>query len=233
MCGRYIIISGRKIFATFELLRTLDDRNVPYLTVPRYNAAPMQKLPIIVNRHGEMQTLEAQWWIIPHWSKTGKPDTQFPAFNARAERVATSRLFSAYFKARRCLVPVDGFYEWKKGEGKDKIPMCIRMKDEKPFMLAGVYSVWKDKEENEVPSFAIITTDANELMAPIHNRMPVILDPKDFERWLDPENHDTASLMHMLVPFPSEPMKAYPVSRYVNNARNEGEECIQPVAAEA
>jgi putative SOS response-associated peptidase YedK len=233
MCGRYIIISGRKIFATFELLRTLDDRNVPYLTVPRYNAAPMQKLPIVVNRHGEVQTLEAQWWIIPHWSKTGKPDTQFPAFNARADRIDSSRLFSAYFKARRCLVPVDGFYEWKKGEGKDKIPMCIRMKDEKPFMLAGVYSIWKDKEGKDVPSFAIITTDANELMAPIHNRMPVILAPEQFDAWLDPDNNDTAALKKLLVPYPSEPMKAYPVSRYVNNSRNEGEECMQPAEEHA
>jgi putative SOS response-associated peptidase YedK len=230
MCGRYIIISGRKIFATFELLRTLDDRNVPYLTVPRYNASPMQKLPIVVNRHGDVQTLEAQWWIIPHWSKTGKPDTQFPAFNARADRIETSKLFSSYFKARRCLVPVDGFYEWKKGEGKEKIPMCIRMKDEKPFMLAGVYSVWKDKDGVELPSFAIITTDANEMMSSIHDRMPVIIAPENFERWLDPDNHDLASLKQLLVPYPSEPLKAYPVSKYVNNSRNEGEECMQPAA---
>ncbi|MGE5315351.1 MAG: SOS response-associated peptidase [Acidobacteriota bacterium] len=233
MCGRYIIISGRKVFATFELMRSLTDRNIPYLTVPRYNAAPMQKLPVIVNRHGELQTLEAQWWIIPHWSKNGKADTAFPAFNARADRIETSKLFGPYFKARRCLVPVDGFYEWAKGVGKEKIPMCIRMKDEKPFMLAGVYSIWKDKEGAEVPSFAVITTDANELMAGIHNRMPVILAEQDFDAWLDPQNNDTGSLKALLRPFPSELMKAYPVSTYVNSSRNEGEECMKPVSQEA
>ncbi len=233
MCGRYIIISGRKIFATFELMRSLNDKNIPYLTVPRYNAAPMQKLPIVVKRQGGLQTLEAQWWIIPHWSKTGKPDPAFPSFNARADRIATSKLFAPYFKARRCLVPVDGFYEWKKGEGKERYPMCIRMKDESPFMLGGVYSVWKDAEEQEHPSFSIITTEPNELMMPIHNRMPVIIPADSFEAWLDPSNNDTDALTALLVPYPADKMKAYPVSRYVNNTRNEGEQCLQPVSEEA
>jgi putative SOS response-associated peptidase YedK len=228
MCGRYIIISGRKIFATFELMRTLNDKNIPYLTLPRYNAAPMQKLPIVVNRGGELQTLEALWWMVPHWSKTGKPDPSFPAFNARADRIDASKLFSPYFKARRCLVPVDGFYEWKKGEGKEKFPMCIRMKDEAPFMLAGVYSIWKDAEEKEQPSFSIITTEPNELMAPIHNRMPVILGEESFEQWLNPDNNDVASLKTLLVPYSAEKMKAYPVSKYVNSSRNEGAECMEP-----
>lgn len=229
MCGRYIIISGRKIFATFELMRTLIEKDIPYLTVPRYNAAPMQKLPIVVNRHGELQTLEAVWWIIPHWSKTGKPDPTFPAFNARADRIATSKLFAPYFKARRCLVPVDGFYEWKKGEGKNKYPMCIRMKDETPFMLGGVYSIWKDNDTREHPSFSIITTEPNELMAPIHNRMPVIVAPDNFEKWLDPGNNNVDALKALLVPYPADVMKATPVSRYVNNTRNEGEQCLQTV----
>jgi putative SOS response-associated peptidase YedK len=233
MCGRYIIISGRKIFATFELMRALNEKNIPYLTVPRYNAAPMQKLPIVVSRQGELQTLEAQWWIIPHWSKTGTPDPAFPAFNARADRIATSKLFAPYFKAGRCLVPVDGFYEWKKGEGKERFPMCIRMKDESPFMLAGVYSIWKDEDDREHPSFSVITTEPNQLMADIHNRMPVILPPENFEEWLDSSNNDVESLQSLLVPYPAEKMKAYPVSRYVNNTRNEGEKCLEPAHDDA
>jgi len=233
MCGRYIIISGRKIFATFELMRSLNDQNIPYLTVPRYNAAPMQKLPIVVNRQGALQTLEAQWWIIPHWSKTGKPDPQFPSFNARADRIDTSKLFAPYFKARRCLVPVDGFYEWKKGEGKERFPMCIRMADEAPFMLGGVYSIWKDAEEKEHPSFSVITTEPNELMAPIHNRMPVIIAEQDFAAWLDPANNDVESLKKLLVPYPAGTMKAFPVSRYVNNTKNEGEQCLEPAREDA
>jgi putative SOS response-associated peptidase YedK len=230
MCGRYIILSCRKVFATTEFLAQLEKQKIPYLEVKRFNASPTQKLPIVVNRENTLQTMEATWWMIPPWSKDGKPDLKFASFNARAEGVAESKLFSRYFKSRRCLVPADGFYEWKKISDKEKQPMCIRMKDEKPFFFSGVYSIWKNKEtEEEIPSFSIITTTPNKLMSEIHNRMPVILPEKHFEQWLDPNYNDTDALKKLLVPCPAKNMKAYPVSKYVSNSRNEGEECMKPI----
>ena len=168
MCGRYIIIDGRKTFATFDLLKELDKKKIPYMDIPRYNAAPMQKLPIVVQREDGIKPLEATWWLIPHWSKTGKPDTAFPSFNARADRIDTSKLFAPYFKSRRCLVPADGFYEWKKISDKEKQPMCIRMRQDDPFMMAGVFSIWKDEKEEEHPSFSIITTEPNSQIGRAH-----------------------------------------------------------------
>ena len=243
MCGRYILINGRKVFATFELLKELERKNIPYMNIPRYNASPMQKLPIVVKRNNEIQPMEATWWLIPHWSKTGKPDPAFKSFNARAEGLALSKLFSPYFRARRCLIPADGFYEWKrtiaekevKGKVKKvetKIPMCIRMKDLRPFYFGGMFSIWKDSEEKEHPSFTIITTVPNGLMETIHNRMPVILHEENFEAWLDPNMNDVDFLQQLLVPYPAELMKAFPVSTLVNNSSNNDPQCIEPVAEE-
>ena len=243
MCGRYILINGIKIFATFELLKELEHKDIPYMEVPRYNASPMQKMPIVVRRKEELRSLEATWWLIPHWSKTGKPDPAFKSFNARAEGIAQSKLFSPYFKARRILIPTDGFYEWRKSvaeqEVKGKIkkietktPMCIRMQDSQPFFFGGIYSVWKDTEEQEHPSFSIITTVPNELMEPIHNRMPLIVHEKIFEEWLDPNFNDVEALQKLLVPYPAKDMKAYAVSSHVSNSRNDDPECILPVKAE-
>ncbi len=237
MCGRYILINGRKIFATFELLKELERKNIPYMDIPRYNASPMQKMPIVVKRNKKIQPMEATWWLIPHWSKTGKPEQAFKSFNARSEGIAASKLFGPYFRSRRCLIPADGFYEWKRSvaekevKGKlkkveTKTPICIRMKNSKPFCFGGVYSIWKDAEQNEHPSYTIITTTPNELMAPIHNRMPVIIPEEKFEEWLEPENTDVEALQQYLIPFPSDHMIAYPVSSRVNNSANNDPECM-------
>ena len=229
MCGRYIILNGRKLFATSELLQQLERDHIPYLDVPRYNIAPVSKAPIVVRRGNGIQVVEATWWLIPHWSKTGKPDLKFPSFNARSETIDTSKLFAPYFKAHRCLVPADGFYEWKRVSVKEKQPMCIRLKDEKPMFFGGVYSIWKDSEEKETPSFSIITTTPNNLMREIHNRMPVILPEEHFEQWLDPGFNNTDSLKKLLIPYPDKEMTAYQVSKYVSNSRNQGKECMEPL----
>jgi putative SOS response-associated peptidase YedK len=228
MCGRYVILNGRKIFATTELLEKLEREKTPYLDVPRYNVSPVSKAPIVVNGKNGLQAVEATWWLIPHWSKTGKPDMNFPLFNARGESIDTSKLFAPYFKAHRCLVPADGFYEWKRISAKEKHPMCIRMKDEQPMFFGGIYSIWKDAEEKEFPSYTIITTEPNKLMGGIHDRMPVILPAKHFEQWLDPSFNDVPSLKKLLVPYPAQEMNVYRVSNYVSNVRNQGEECMLP-----
>ncbi len=237
MCGRYVLINGKRVFLTYKELRVKDDGHMDE-HLPRYNAAPMQHMPVFAQRGGELIALQMLWWLIPHTSKDGKPASV--AFNARAETIETSALFAPYFKGSRCLIPADAFYEWKKisvsveAKGKMKLveekhPMCICMKNEQPFMFAGLFSVWKNDKGEEFPSFTIITTAPNALMSEIHHRMPVIMPERHFEMWLDRTYKNTGALKKMLVPFPASEMKAYRVSSYVNNARNEGPECMKKV----
>ena len=241
MCGRYAIVDGKKVFLTFEKMKELEQHGTVFEVLPRYNASPMDKLPVVAVRQGSLTAQLMQWWLIPHLSKDGKTD--FTTFNAKAETVEHSRLYAPYFKGSRCLVPADAFYEWKKTviakevrggteQVLEKQPMCIRMKDEAPFMFAGLFSVWRDREGEEHPTFSIITTEPNELVADIHNRMPVILPEQDFDRWLDRSYTDTAALNKLLVPYPAERMKAYRVSPIVSNSRNDVPECLEPLDGE-
>lgn len=242
MCGRYALVDGKKVFLTFDQMKKIRELGQAFNLLPRYNASPMQKMPVIARRDGETVVQPMQWWLIPHWSKENKPG--FSAFNAKAETLEKSNLWKIYFKGSRCLVPADAFYEWKKitaskevkGKTKEvieKLPVCIRMKDEKPFMFAGLFSVWKKpKTEEEFPTFSIITTEPNALTARIHNRMPVILHEKNFEQWLDRDYKETDKLKKLLVAYPQQKMKAYLVSRVVSNSRNDVPECLEPVEEE-
>ncbi len=237
MCGRYALIDGQRVLKTFTELQQLKRSGKPFELLPRYNAAPMQVMPVVAVRDGDSVLQAMRWWLVPHWSKDGKPNTKFPAFNARAETVRTSKLFAPYFKSSRCLVPADAFYEWKKSvppPGKspaavEKQPMCIRMKDDAPFMFGGIFSVWKNAGGEEFPTFTIITTEANALMRDIHLRMPVIIPERHFARWIDREYNDTEALAGLLAPYPAKPMRAYPVAKVVGNSRNDVPECLEPI----
>jgi putative SOS response-associated peptidase YedK len=235
MCGRYVLINGKMVLQSFLNLHMESIRNV-FADLPRYNAAPMQRMPIVTKRDNEVVIQNMRWWLIPRWSKDGK--IQATTFNAKAETLNQSKLFAPYFKSNRCLVPADAFYEWKKittkkeikGKEKEvevKQPMCIRMKDGKTFYFAGLFSVWKNEKGEEFPSFTIITTIPNTLMEKIHTRMPVILPDKHWEQWLDRENKDIENLHKLLAPYPASRMEAYEVSTYVSNSRNEGPECME------
>lgn len=239
MCGRYALVNGKKVFLTWEKLKEIVKKGIPFEILPRYNAAPKQKMPVVAVRDNELKVEMMQWGLVPHWSK--EPKTEFSTINAKSETLEQSKLYSPYFKGSRCLMPADAFYEWKKiileqestgkkPKSEQKQPMCIRMKDEKPFMFAGLFSVWKDpNNDNELPTFTIITTAPNEMMQEIHNRMPVILDEKDFDRWLDRDYKDTKTLNDLLKPYPARKMKAYPVSRLVNSPANDVPACLVPV----
>lgn len=238
MCGRYALIDGKKVLIAYTALNKAKLTDQVFKELPRYNASPMQRLPVFAIRHEELVAEQMQWWLLPHWSKDGK--ASFSAFNAKAETVDQSKLFAPYFKGSRCLVPADAFYEWQRvttiqeirGTTKkveEKHPMCIRMKDESPFLFAGLFSVWKDPEGNQHPTFTIITTEPNELMAPIHRRMPVILPEQHFEQWLDRSYKDATQLKKLLTPYPANKMKAHRVSSFVSNSRNEGAECMKEV----
>ena len=212
MCGRFDLI------ANAEQLTIAMAAEAPAQLVPRYNIAPTQPVAALRHdRHGQREISHFHWGLIPSWSK----DTKWAArmINARSETVHEKPSFRNAFKRRRCIVPVTGFYEWQR-VGKKKQPMRIRMKDEAIFGMAGLWESWQGIE-----SCTILTMRPNSLMEPIHDRMPVILNPEDYDIWLSNET-PLLALPSLFQPFSAEKMHAYPVSTYVNNARNEGSACI-------
>jgi putative SOS response-associated peptidase YedK len=224
MCGRYVIKSpAAKLKVRFQL----DD--VP-LFEPRYNIAPTQPVPIVRRLDQSKRELAvARWGLIPSWAKDAKIGNRL--INARGETIAEKPSFRSAFRKRRCLVPADGFYEWKKIDG-GKQPHFIHLRDEEPFAFAGLWEQWTDPEDGEViESCTIVTTEANALMRTLHDRMPVIMPPKVYDRWLDSATQDLDALKGLLRPYPSEEMAAYPVSAYVNNPRHEGPKCVESAEA--
>ncbi len=228
MCGRFALIAPGDSLAEQFLLTS-----VPTLA-PRYNIAPTQAVTAVrLSPHSQEQELTLfRWGLIPSWAK----DMKFGArmINARAETVAEKPAFRAAFKRRRCLIPADGFYEWQK-LGNKKQPMYIHARDGKLFALAGLWETWHSADGSLIESCTILTTTPNELMAPIHARMPVIIEPEDYGVWLDPGFHpDDAQhtlLRHLLRPYPAEKMDAHPVTTHVNNPRNDDRRCILPLTS--
>lgn len=222
MCGRFSFTQSEKIVAEIFQLAS-----VPTLS-PRYNIAPTQPVPTVLvdsddkNRHLKM----LRWGLIPSWSKDIKIGAKL--INARAETVAEKPAFRSAFKRRRCLILADGFYEWQEQQGK-KQPFYFRLQDGKPFAFAGLWERWEKGEDEAIASCTILTTESNELMRPIHHRMPVILDPKDYDKWLDPEVQKPESLQSLLQPYKSEEMTFYPVTAKVNNAKTDSPDCIKKV----
>jgi putative SOS response-associated peptidase YedK len=168
-----------------------------------------------------------KWGLVPSWAKDAKIGNSL--INARAESVAEKPAFRAAFRRRRCLVVADGFYEWQR-TGSKKQPYFIRLADDRPFAFAGLWEFWEGPDHSALETCALITTGANELMEPIHDRMPVILAPDDYDRWLDPALQTPEQLQPLLRQFPSGAMVAYPVSTHVNSPRNEDPRCIAPAA---
>ncbi|MCB1056336.1 MAG: SOS response-associated peptidase, partial [Acidobacteria bacterium] len=169
-----------------------------------------------------------RWGLIPHWAKD--PSIGNRLINARAETAAEKPAFRSSFSKRRCLVPADGFYEWQKTGGR-KQPFYLQLKEHRPFAFAGLWARWKASEDETVQSFTLLTTTPNEVAAKVHDRMPVILPPESYDRWLDPELHDREALEALLLPYPAEAMEAYPVSTLVNSPQNDDPRCIEPIDA--
>lgn len=204
----------------------------PWLNVPdnmeaRYNVAPTQPVAVVPN-DGENRLDFFIWGLIPSWAKDPKIGSRM--INARAETVDQKPSFKAAFRRRRCLVLADGFYEWKQEPGsKAKTPMYIKLKSGDPFGMAGLWEIWHNGDGSEIRSCTIITTEPNERLAEIHNRMPVILPEEQHRRWLKPDEGDPNELKSLLIPYASDKMTAYPVSRLVNNPANDVPACIEPV----
>lgn len=226
MCGRYSLTQTqpKTLQAAFGLGD--DVTAVPSDLPPRYNIAPTQLVAVVVDEgKGQGRQLDAfRWGLIPSWAKDMRIGAKM--INARAETVAEKPSFRAAFKRRRCLVLADGFYEWRNTEG-GKIPTYIYLRHQRPFAFAGLWETWYDPAGNFVPSCTIITTTPNKLMAPIHNRMPVILPPEQYETWLNPQAQNRAELEALLQPYPAEAMTYHPVSTTVNSPANDGPACVE------
>ena len=217
MCGRYTLHSSRaRLLEKFGLDRADE-------VEPRYNIAPSQEVPVVRQQGDARELVHLRWGLLPFWADD--PRIGYKMINARAETVASKPAFRPAFRRRRCLVPADGFYEWK-AQGRAKQPYYLRMQDGEVFAFAGLWEHWQGEGE-VVESFTIIVGPPNELGAPIHDRMPVILDPASYDRWLEPQA-DPAALAALLGPYPADAMEAYPVSRRVNRPANDDEQCIAP-----
>lgn len=224
MCGRYTLSSSDD-----EIQLLFDLPALPFVP-PRYNIAPTQETAVVrVTKPGGPRRLDLlRWGLIPYWAKEAAIGNRM--INARAESVAEKAAFRWSFKKKRCLVAADGFYEWKK-EGKAKQPFLIRRQDGRPFAIAGLWSSWYSPEKTgPLETFTILTTDANDLLRPLHDRMPVILEPESFDLWLDPKVEDEAKLKPLLLPHTVDGYEAFPVSRAVGNPAYEAPDCIQPLA---
>lgn len=224
MCGRFTLRTPAETIASLFNAIPIDG----FHYAARFNIAPTQNVPVIHERdNGRVMSL-MQWGLIPSWSK--EPKMGYGTINARADTLATKPAFRSAYKSRRCLVIADGYYEWK-AEGKKKQPYLYEIDGGKPFAFAGIWEQWwgEGKDAPPLESCTIITTDANALASQIHNRMPVILSPNDYDLWLDPRVKDTSEVVPLLDQFPDERMSVRPVSTYVNNARNEGPDCATTV----
>ena len=224
MCGRFILITlGDIIGEEFQLAKKPD-------LIPRFNIAPSQSISAIrISTDSNLRELcTLQWGLIPFWAKDTK--IGYRTINARSETVADKPAFRAAFKHRRCLIPADGFYEWKRHKGrKQNQPYFFQLKEARVFAFAGLWEHWKSADGEVVESCTILTTESNELVGQLHDRMPVILDRKHYELWLDTTVNGVDALGHLLNPFPTEAMEYYPVSMLVNKPTNDCPQCIEPV----
>jgi putative SOS response-associated peptidase YedK len=222
MCGRFTLTASPDALTGFFGLA-----DVPPLE-PRYNIAPTQQVfAVRPDQAGHRQGGLLKWGLIPSWAND--PGIGNRMLNARSETAADKPSFRSALRKRRCLIAASGFFEWQKA-GAKKQPYYVRSRDGGPLAFAGLWERW-DKGEGPVESCTILTNEANGLMRPLHDRMPVILDARDFDRWLDPATQDADEVAPLLVPCPEDVLTAYPVSTWVNSPRNQGPKCVEAIGA--
>ncbi len=223
MCGRYTLYSDKKVIEDqFEV-----EINDEELIKPDYNAAPGTIRPVVLVKGTQDRVVGAlKWGLVPSFVKD--LSEWKPLINARSETVNEKPSFRKAFQRKRCIVPANGFYEWKDFGGGKKIPFYVRLLDQELFGLAGIYETHTDKEGNQRHTFAVLTTEANALMQPLHERMPVILRQNDYNVWLNPVQPRPEMLQSLLAPYPTENMSTFKVSTDVNHTRNNGPDLINP-----
>jgi putative SOS response-associated peptidase YedK len=220
MCGRFEIHSTLDIIA-----RLFQIDSVVFDIKPNYNVAPSQNVAIVVN-DGKNRLTVSQWGFVPSWSK--EHNAGYKMINARAETVATNASFKHAFERQRCLIVADGFFEWKK-EGNAKKPYYVHLKSGMPFGFAGLYNIRTSPEGDEISTCTVITTAANKLVSPLHDRMPVIEPVGNHHQWLDPLQRDSRVLLTLLQPVPAEDMEMYAVTTQVNSYKYNAPDTIKPV----
>jgi putative SOS response-associated peptidase YedK len=246
MCGRYVSVSSPTILAErFHVDEVRLDEGavdevrartkpsnppVPIYPEPNYNVTPRAEVPVVAVSKGHRVLDRVRWGLVPSWAKSLAVGDKM--INARAETLLTSNAYKRPFARHRCIVPADGFYEWQTIEGrKQRQPWFIKRRDGEPIAFAGLWSIWHDRKLGDdaprIRSCTIITTDPNELMSSIHNRMPVILPESEWDTWLDAENHDVDALGELLVPSAADDLEAWPVTTLVNKPVNNGPELIE------
>jgi putative SOS response-associated peptidase YedK len=219
MCGRYRLSRRKRLVEEyFDSVSGEEDWS------PRYNIAPTQPIPVIRQNPKEpvRELSLMRWGLIPSWAKDSSVAAKM--INARSETAATKPAFRDALKSRRCLIPADGFYEWAK-TAKGKQPYCFEVNDGELFAFAGLWDRWKDASGKTVDTCSILTTTPNAVTSPVHDRMPVILDPDGYDLWLDPGMRDAGAASELLKPFDARLMRCYPVSTRINHVANDDEEC--------
>ena len=227
MCGRYSLTRrGEEILERFSIQEILMERE--HLK-PRYNIAPSQMVTVVINKEGHRVLAEFKWGLIPFWAKEAKATKAL--INARCETVAEKPFFKKSLNKRRCLIPADGFYEWKR-ENKEKIPMYIQVKDQDIFSFAGLWDEWTSPEGEVIRTCTIITTNANEPMSGVHDRMPVIIRLENEAIWLDPDIKDPAILQSLLQPLDDQLIQMHEVSSRVNSPKQDTADLIERVLSQ-
>jgi putative SOS response-associated peptidase YedK len=226
MCGRARLSSD---VSEIKLVFSIPPERPPPNFAASWNVAPTDSLPVVRYdaRAGERSLEVMRWGLVPFWAKDIK--VGFSNINAKAEGVDTRPAFREAFQRRRCLVPLDNFYEWKK-LGKDRQPYAVALADRRLMAMAGLWESWRSLAGERLRSFAIVTTAANELLAPVHDRMPVILGPENWPLWLGEAPANPARLKALLVPYPADDMVIWPVDRRVGNVKNNDPSLIEPIA---
>ena len=226
MCGRYRVSRTKQVLEQyFDTAPWEED------WIPRYNVAPTQPVPVI-RRHpndGSRQMSTMKWGLVPYWAKSASVGAS--TINAKSETAATKPAFRDPLKFRRCLIPADGFYEWKK-LGKNKKPYCFEVNRGQLFAFAGLWDGWRDASGQWLKTCSILTTTPNAMTSPVHNRMPVILDPGSYDVWLDPQMQDALAATELLKPYDHRQMRCYPVSDRVNYVGNDDEACSRAAKPE-
>ncbi len=219
MCGRFVLHTPPESLAEYFDIDVIPD------LAASYNIAPSQSVAAVRVPEQDREMVMLRWGLLPSWAKTAK--TNYSMINARTETVAEKPAYRTAFRQRRCLIPADGFYEWRQiPDGKQ--PYYIRMRKDGVFAFAGLWERWIGPDE-KIDSCSIIVTEANDTIRPVHDRMPVIIRPADFDQWLDPECRDADAMKELLQPWPAEEMTANPVSKYVNSPANNDAHCIEQV----
>jgi putative SOS response-associated peptidase YedK len=222
MCGRYVQSKPVE-----EIKHAVPFDRAECDLTPRYNIAPAQMAPVLVHT-GDTVLKQMRWGLIPSWAKGEEIGSRL--INARAETVREKPAYRHAFKRRRCLVLADSFYEWQPLPGTTRRqPMRIWLQSEEPFLFAGLWETWPRPDGVVIESYSIVTCRSNDLLRPIHDRMPVILNARDYAPWLDPKNERLDELARLLVPYSGEELTAHPVSLLVNNPKIDDSRCIQPV----